>query len=252
MAPRRALPSVCTVFGKILVGYAGDGPGRDAVALSSQFARSQGAAVSVAYPYHPLLAGAACEVAEQRVREELLALLGEDDPLAQGARLRWSNASWPTRALHELAAFEGSDLIVFGAASERAGAHAGLMVRTVHRAPCAVAVAPEGYAQRPRASLTRIAAGSVGTAEGRAAVAMARELAAAAGVQARLLEVKGNADPCAVLLDASQTLDLLILGSRAYGPLRHVLLGVSAAVMSRADCPVLVLPRGTACSARAA
>ncbi len=53
---------------------------------------------------------------------------------------------------------------------------------------------------------------------------------------------RGN--PCDLLIDAIQTLDLLVLGSRAYGPLRHVLLGgVSAEVMRRAHCPVLVVPR---------
>ena len=51
-------------------------------------------------------------------------------------------------------------------------------------------------------------------------------------------------DPGRVLVDASRELDVLILGSRAYGPLRYVLLGsVSAEVMRAAHCPVLVLPR---------
>jgi len=52
-------------------------------------------------------------------------------------------------------------------------------------------------------------------------------------------------DPAEVLVDLSQHLDLLILGSRGYGPLRAVLLGgVSRRVVDDARCPVIVLPRG--------
>jgi nucleotide-binding universal stress UspA family protein len=44
---------------------------------------------------------------------------------------------------------------------------------------------------------------------------------------------------------ASQVLDLLVMGSRGYGPVRSVLLGgVSRRVVAGAACPVLVLPRG--------
>jgi nucleotide-binding universal stress UspA family protein len=45
----------------------------------------------------------------------------------------------------------------------------------------------------------------------------------------------------------SEGLDLLVLGSRGYGPLRRVLFGsVSSRVLGRAACPVLVLPRQVA------
>lgn len=44
--------------------------------------------------------------------------------------------------------------------------------------------------------------------------------------------------------EADKGMDLLCLGSRAYGPVRRVLLGsVSAAVIANAPCPVLVVPR---------
>lgn len=47
------------------------------------------------------------------------------------------------------------------------------------------------------------------------------------------------------LIAATRELDLLVMGSRGYGPTRRVLLGsVSAHVVHQASCPVLVLPRG--------
>jgi nucleotide-binding universal stress UspA family protein len=40
-------------------------------------------------------------------------------------------------------------------------------------------------------------------------------------------------------------IDLLVCGSRGYGPVRRVLLGtVSAALLRQASVPVLVTPRG--------
>ncbi len=48
------------------------------------------------------------------------------------------------------------------------------------------------------------------------------------------------------LVKQSERLDLLVLGSRGYGPLERVLLGsISRRVMNDARCPVLVVPRGT-------
>lgn len=50
--------------------------------------------------------------------------------------------------------------------------------------------------------------------------------------------------PADVLVDASDELDLLVVGSRGYGPTRRLLLGsVSASIVREARCPVLVTPR---------
>ena len=52
-------------------------------------------------------------------------------------------------------------------------------------------------------------------------------------------------DPADTLVRVSENLDLLVCGSRGYGPLRAVLLGgVSRRVVAEAHCPVIVLPRG--------
>ena len=59
-------------------------------------------------------------------------------------------------------------------------------------------------------------------------------------------------DPADVLVRVSENLDLLICGSRGYGPLRAVLLGgVSRRLTAEAQCPVIVLPRGVTSSLEA-
>jgi len=56
--------------------------------------------------------------------------------------------------------------------------------------------------------------------------------------------VRRGGDPAAQLAAAAEDADLLIVGSRGYGPLARVLLGsVSSQVVTRAHCPVLVARR---------
>ena len=48
-----------------------------------------------------------------------------------------------------------------------------------------------------------------------------------------------------MLADHSAYLDLLVTGSRGYGPLHSVLAGgVSGRVLRNAQCPVIIVPRG--------
>jgi nucleotide-binding universal stress UspA family protein len=62
-------------------------------------------------------------------------------------------------------------------------------------------------------------------------------------VSARVLQ----GDAAGELAAASADLDLLVVGSRGYGPVRSVLLGsVSRELVRSAACPVVVLPRGVA------
>jgi nucleotide-binding universal stress UspA family protein len=59
-------------------------------------------------------------------------------------------------------------------------------------------------------------------------------------------------DPADVLADVSEHLDLLVCGSRAYGPVGTVLLGgVTRRVTAEARCPVIVVPRGVEASLEA-
>jgi nucleotide-binding universal stress UspA family protein len=283
------------VFEKIVVGYAGDEAGRDAVKLAGALATVLGASVTVIYPYSPLLSFVPSEAAEERVREELQTLLPDSQELA-GVSYRWSSSSWPIHALHSMASYEDADLIVIGAARKgiTAHLHVSVMERLVHGAPCAVLVAPVGYADRDAGAWRRFGVGFTDSAEGRMALRLGHELSGIFGGELSVLAASWistvirsyaglaipvstleaetdtattvsveravaeldpgtsvhtqtvRGDPCEVLVEQSEKLDLLVLGSRAYGPLRHVLLGsVSAPVMRDAHCPVLVVPRGS-------
>jgi nucleotide-binding universal stress UspA family protein len=58
--------------------------------------------------------------------------------------------------------------------------------------------------------------------------------------------------PAEALAAASADLDMIVCGSRGYGPLRTRLVGsTSHALVRRAACPVLVVPRGAAAAAPA-
>lgn len=70
-----------------------------------------------------------------------------------------------------------------------------------------------------------------------------RRIDAALGAEISVLE----GDPVDRLSEASADVDLLVIGSRRYGPLRSALLGgVSGRLIETAQCPVLVVPRGAA------
>jgi nucleotide-binding universal stress UspA family protein len=59
-------------------------------------------------------------------------------------------------------------------------------------------------------------------------------------------------EPVERLADVSRGLDVLVVGSRGYGPMRSVLLGgVSAPLIERAACPVVIVPRGAHADAQA-
>ncbi len=150
-------------------------------------------------------------------------------------------------------------------------------------APCAIAIAPRGYLQVAHA-VKRLGVGYDGSPESVNALNVARQLAAQHGAKIkamwvvslddvqeekpipadwpqesgrlvdecserlhRLDDVDGVAvygGPREELARLGKELDLLIVGSRGYGPRGHVFHGsVSNYLVSHADCPLLVLPR---------
>lgn len=99
-------------------------------------------------------------------------------------------------------------------------------------------VAPPGRAYEEALKLASEAASQV-------AEAAAGELAP--GVESTVRAVADS--PVAALVEASATSDVLVCGSRGYGPLRRVLLGsVSRTLARESRCPLIVLPRGGAVS----
>ena len=150
-------------------------------------------------------------------------------------------------------------------------------------APCAIAIAPRGYAEAAH-PLQHIGVGYDGSPESESALAAARELAAATGGEvtayrvvslqdvrderpipadwpkemdvlvqrhteelAQLEGVRGKVrygGPREELAQFASQLDLLIVGSRGYGPLGRLFHGsVSRYLAGHCGCPLLVLPR---------
>ena len=150
-------------------------------------------------------------------------------------------------------------------------------------APCAVAIASTGYAD-DRAPIAKVGVGYDDSPESRAALAMAHELAAPTGAAVHALEVVslptyvygGVVAPAlgesidAMLEEASirmktlpdvvghaaygltgeelaafgDEVDILVVGSRGYGPVKRLMLGSTSDYLERhARCPLLVLPR---------
>ena len=204
-------------------------------------------------------------------------------PAGVHVRERAPVAPSPAGGLTELAESEDADLIVIGS-SAHAEAGRVRLERTAGRllqgAPCAVAIAPGGL--RESADFRHIAVAYDGSPEARTAVAVAYDLAARRSSAVSLMfalpridsedlarearlrahvaldEAAGTApsgvNPQTVLLHGDPgvgirnacdgIVDLLVTGSRGYGPMQRALLGsVSEALTEGASHPVLVVPR---------
>ncbi len=152
-------------------------------------------------------------------------------------------------------------------------------------APCAVAVAPAGFALRSK-QISSIGVAYDGSPESEAALEAARALAGPRGAEIRALDVvplaasqytalgvllldvisdrveeadarmkaiagvDGRAtsgDPAEDLAVFAGEVDLLVVGSRGYGPLRRLVHGSTSARLARhARGPLLIVPRASA------
>lgn len=185
--------------------------------------------------------------------------------------------------LQRVADHEAAGAIVVGSPARTAfgRVQAGTVaLHLLHGSPCSVALAPRGYAERQLPELRRILVGYSDTEEARSAVRVAAGLAHATGATVRLVtvtdELTPGSDPArqAAAADLDSTLrrlassvatesrvlsgdpvtrlieetvswgDLIVTGSRGYGPSHQVLLGsVSAGLLAESAIPVLVTPR---------
>ena len=279
------------MFGKVIVGVDEQQGGRDALLLAERLTGEDGeltlAHVYAGDAHAWRGSNAAYDVAE---RERSLKLLTRvRDEAGVQARLACLGSPTAGRGLHELADARGCDLLVVG--SSRRSLIGRVLLgddtrRSLNGAPCAVAIAPSGYGQHP-AAMREIGVGYDGSAESRHAFDVAAELAAQLGLKlsafhalplpsyARLpkLEIPfdkdvteareriaalGDVEPHAAyglpseeLALYSASIDVLVVGSRGYGPIGRLVHGsVSGRLAGRARCPLLVLPRGVPSPAR--
>ncbi|MGA2010321.1 MAG: universal stress protein [Solirubrobacteraceae bacterium] len=278
------------MFENVIVGVDELSGGRDAIALATWLA-GDGGEVSLAHVYIESLLPArgspgAFKAGEARHTLEVLETARAEAGIT--AALYPVASSFVGRGLHELAEEKRADLLVVG--STRHGLLGRVlqgddMRAALNAAPCAVAVAPTGFARRP-AVLAEIGVGYDGSPESANALAVARELAAARGARvsvfqavspprggyvdprhpdpydlekdverarealAALGDVEAHAaygDPAEELALYGASVDLLIVGSRGYGPLGRLIHGNTSLQLARAArCPLLVLPRSAA------
>jgi nucleotide-binding universal stress UspA family protein len=241
--------------------------------LAGELARVTGAQLVLVHAYEPTAPGASPEWDSELHDRVSGALEQLAAPLRATVQAR-PNPS-PVRALHEAAEELGASLLVAGGSHRSAVgqvAPGGVAERLLHAAPCAVVIAPRDRAVEP-GSLRRIGVAFVDGPEGADALAIAAGIARGAGARVRSFTVLGPdergrageivakvraAVPADLLegtevLDGrvtdeltrvSRELDLLICGSRGYGPVRSLLLGgVSWTLAQTAACPLLVVPR---------
>lgn len=174
-----------STFTKIIVGDDGLEGGRDAAALARALRPGAEVVLASAYPWDAtpsrfVQLGYGTLLREDT--EEALARRRDEAGLPD-ARIVAVGDSSPARALHRLAATEDADLIVVGSAHHGSLGRllAGDVGRGVlHGAPCAVLVAPRGYAQRA-ATPASIGVAYDGSAQARHALEVGAALAADLG-----------------------------------------------------------------------
>jgi nucleotide-binding universal stress UspA family protein len=276
------------MFKNVLVGVDGRPNGRDAIALASHLVDPDGKLTLVHVhsgdlrPSHAISPGL---VREERDASHTL-LERERAAAEVSAELVSVVAMSPGRGLHEQAEERGCDLLVVGSCSHGAFGRAMLGDDTrgaLNGAPCAVAIAPLGYAEHPT-PIAKIGVAYNTSPESESALAMAHSLAAANKASVHALEVVmiptyaytgimppaigesidvmlqeansrmkelADVDGRAVYGLAGEELaafgdevDLLIVGSRGYGPVKRLVLGSTSEYLQRhALCSLLVLPR---------
>lgn len=270
----------------LIIGFDDTPYGLDALALGLQLAGGTGDPVSVVTAFPDDERGLMVAMNDRQwvqqvreVAERKLTTAREvvgDRPDVQFETAGPSSAS---RALHELAERTEPHAIVMGSSEHGAIGRispGSTVERLLHGAPCPVAVAPRGYRKHP-SEVRSIAVAYDGSSESQDGLEVAVRLARRLGARLRLVAVsarpdndlqsaldkavgavpQGVAAAGEVLLDDDvvETLgdlpgehpDLLVCGSRGYGPVRQVLLGsVSTRVIRNAAYPVLVVPRSGA------
>jgi nucleotide-binding universal stress UspA family protein len=197
---------------KVIVGYDGSPRSKDALALGRRLADVLGARLVLAdvYPLLPI-GGDAAAVYEYIVRqdaEEVLRRAEASDAVERRAVPSHSTA----RGLSRLAEEENAILIVVGSSRHGDAGRTepgGVARQLLHGAPCAVAVAPVGYAETASRPWRRILVGYIDTDDGAAALRAAVALVAATGAALRVVSVVAPVPGALATADAGEYLRLL-------------------------------------------
>lgn len=168
---------------KLIIGYDGTGPAHDALALARRLVYATGADMILANVYpgrpHADVGKGDDQTYFDLMRRDAERVLAEA-PAGVHAELRAIAASSPARGLHDLAEETSAEFIVLGSTHR---GKLGLIEpgstgeRLLHGAPCAVAVAPVGYAEHSTERPGCIAVGWNGTPESQVALEAAIDLA---------------------------------------------------------------------------
>lgn len=242
----------------------------DAIAIAARLADLLRAPLQAVHVFVPRRGDLAPQFREHE-RSVSTALEGAG---AHGEVMVYPGAS-PARVLHHLCDIEHARCMVIGSgrlASEGTSSLGAVAEALLHGSRVPVVVVPAGYGSLPR-PIAHLGVAYGGTPESDAALTQAQELAEAAGgllavvaaedaatpptdgvAQRRLKRalavapeaaaVTADGDPATALADLSSACDLLVAGSRSYGPLRVVLLGaVTRRLLELAHCPVMIVPR---------
>jgi nucleotide-binding universal stress UspA family protein len=290
------------MYSDLIIGFDDSAPARDAIAFARRLALATGARPMALY------ASAAAARSGDRGSDEADADVEAKRAAAKRLLAGVPDATFeavaersPALALHDAASEADAALIVLGA-THRTGARRTVPGTTadavIQAAPCAVAIAPAGYAETGEDRTFGLVTAAVdGGGETERVARVAARIARRAGAALRLVtvdeapftqgpEYAGNlgyrsmqdvigettgktleravaaaAAGAGIEMDArvvdgdvaetvareSRDADLLVIGSRGYGPLRRVVLGSQTGkILHTATCPVLVVPRRTA------
>jgi nucleotide-binding universal stress UspA family protein len=171
-------------FTQVIVGYDATEPAHDALRLGQLLAGVTGAELTVAGVYRSDASRADTVRQLARAREHL--------PYGSPASLRAVSGRSAAAALHGLAMQSSGDLLVLGASHRRGLALAtvgGVADRLIHGAPCAVAVAPRGFADDPDAGVRVLGVAYDGSPEAKRTLALAAALGLKSDATLRIIGV---------------------------------------------------------------
>jgi nucleotide-binding universal stress UspA family protein len=252
---------VSDVFSRIVCGVDGSEAGREAVAQARRLATdaSRLVLVSVGESHLAVHAGALASKVKAEIEADAQAALDEVAGAGDEARLVHGHAA---DTFVRIAAEEDATLVAVGSHGHRRGPGivlGSVATRVAHDAPCSVLIARTPADPEPDRFPRSIVVGVDGSPSSLTAAAVAQELGARVGAGVALVAAtkasdfdedglsssglsfeRRDSEPVAALVEASRSVDLLVVASRGLHGVR-ALGSVSERVAHRAHCSLLVV-----------